>query len=167
LDQRGAPTPGLHEQLRPKAVRSLVRRFSSKTVVAGPCLRWTGHLDRDGYGSISLFQDGLSKQVRAHHAAYFLAHARWPTSEVLRHTCDNPWCVLAEHLAEGTHADNVRDKMTRGRHSNGRRTLTADDALAIRRDPRPAREVAVAYGVQTPMIYKIRRRSAWKHLEGT
>lgn len=39
---------------------------------------------------------------------------------VIRHTCDNPRCINPQHLIAGTQADNIRDKVERGRQSLGR-----------------------------------------------
>lgn len=38
---------------------------------------------------------------------------------VVRHTCDNAWCINPEHLIIGTQADNIRDAVARGRNAKG------------------------------------------------
>src|SRR5438477_663370 len=38
---------------------------------------------------------------------------------VCRHTCDNRWCIRPDHIVHGSHADNVRDKVERGRCPTG------------------------------------------------
>ena len=39
------------------------------------------------------------------------------TQPVLRHTCDNSWCINPDHLIQGTQLDNIQDMESRGRHS--------------------------------------------------
>lgn len=57
-------------------------------------------------------------------------------AEVMRHTCDNPACIRLDHLIPGTHADNVRDKIERGRQAagetHGRAKLNAVQVRFIR-----------------------------------
>jgi hypothetical protein len=40
-------------------------------------------------------------------------------SVVICHTCDNAACINPMHLFIGTHADNVRDKVNKGRQAKG------------------------------------------------
>lgn len=56
------------------------------------------------------------ERVFAHRLAFFKANGYWP--EVCRHKCDNPPCVNPNHLEDGTHKDNMRDMMSRGRGKN-------------------------------------------------
>lgn len=91
-------------------------RFESK-VSPEPntgCWLWAGALGGEGnYGYLVV--DG--ENVRAHVAAFFLAHGRWPTKHTL-HTCDVTHCVNPAHLYEGTPMDNTNDRIRRGRARN-------------------------------------------------
>ena len=102
-----------------------------------------------------LFRLG-DKTVGAHRVAYLLTHGVLP--EVARHTCDNPPCVRPNHLIDGTHADNMRDRKERGRYGyrdqrggkNPATTLTDADVLEMRRLARSGathREIADLFGV--------------------
>ena len=53
-----------------------------------------------------------------------MAHGYVP--EVVRHACDNPPCCNPLHLLGGTHADNVADKVRRGRVPRGETHYNAD-----------------------------------------
>ncbi len=69
-----------------------------------------------GYGQIGIFLDGAWTVRAAHRVAFYLKHGRWPSPCAL-HECDNPRCVRVEtgHVVEGTHAENTRHMVRRGR----------------------------------------------------
>ena len=75
----------------------------------GSCWEWQGPL-RDGYGNTVRF--GMNG---AHRVAWFLTHGDPGKLHVL-HDCDNPRCCNPAHLHLGTHQDNMRDMVARGRH---------------------------------------------------
>lgn len=77
------------------------------------CIEWTGAHTVEGYGQ-TRFE---GRRVYAHRLAFFKAHGWWP--QVVRHSCDNPPCWNQVHLNAGTHADNVRDMVARGRNAHG------------------------------------------------
>lgn len=82
------------------------------------CWPWTGFARR-GYG---WFYDRLgTKKVyrRAHRVAWELVHGDVPAGGVVCHRCDNPLCCNPMHLFVGSHADNVADKMSKGRQARG------------------------------------------------
>jgi HNH endonuclease len=147
----------------------LARLLDRSTPGANGCREWTRGKDDSGYGAIWI--DGLV--IRAHVAMYVAVHGPFPNWMVVRHSCDNPGCIAIDHLVLGTHADNTRDKMERGRHFTGTRPrgidvntakLTEQDVLAIRSDPRSSRAVGRDYGVSKTAILQIRKRRSWQWL---
>lgn len=86
---------------------------------------------------------------------------------VIRHTCDNRKCINPEHLILGTHQDNVRDRVARGRSANGknngRSKLTERQALTIYKDKTHTRtELARRYNVDRQVIRKIQIGETWR-----
>lgn len=86
--------------------------------VDGGCWEWTGPKDKDGYGTIALVTEGMRRTYRTHRVAYQIWRGPVPDQAVVMHACDNPRCINPDHLRVGTHADNMADKMSRGRHRN-------------------------------------------------
>jgi len=90
--------------------------------------------------------------------------------KVIRHTCDNPSCINPFHLKSGTHADNVRDRVKRGRsaigENHGRHKLTEEQVREIKdRNDISGKEFARRFGVDKMVIYRIRHGKYWKHVE--
>lgn len=88
-----------------------MERFWSKVNKTDGCWIWTAYRDDKGYGCFGF----RGKVWKAHRVAYELATGPIPTGAHILHSCDNPSCVNPEHLRAGTHADNMRDKVARGR----------------------------------------------------
>lgn len=83
------------------------------------CWEWTGSTN-GVYGNWTWKAIGIRGNISTHRAAYRFLVAEIPEGGVVRHKCDVPLCVNPDHLELGTHKDNVRDKMSRGRHkTNG------------------------------------------------
>src|SRR5689334_15771557 len=72
----------------------------------------------DGYG----VKKYKRKNVRAHRLAFCQANNIELESidgKVVMHSCDNPLCINPEHLTLGSHADNCKDKVSKGRQAKG------------------------------------------------
>ena len=86
------------------------------------CHPWTGRVN-NGRGKFGARKDGKRVQYLATRwlMEYVLGRELAP-DELVRHKCDNGICVRREHLELGTHADNSRDIVERGRHHNSTKT---------------------------------------------
>jgi|SRR6185312_13275164 len=78
------------------------------------CWEWTGALNSDGYGA---FWHG--RNVNSHVLAYEIFKGTIPRDMHVLHGCDNRRCCNPEHLRLGTHAENMKDKVVRGRSWRG------------------------------------------------
>lgn len=75
------------------------------------CWPWHGKMHPDGYG-----QTGIAGLPRfAHRASWVLSFGPIPAGLVVMHSCDNRRCVNPAHLSLGTHSENARDRMVKGR----------------------------------------------------
>ena len=92
---------------------------------------------------------------------------------LVRHKCDNRYCINPEHLEIGTHADNMKDMYTRKRqrHYYGQEhpaaKLTEKDVIEILKYLEKGvsgYKLAEKYGVGKTAIFDIKEGNKWKHL---
>ena len=102
-----------------KALTLSERLQRQLTITDTGCHEWRGTLDGDGYGHLKVG----GKTVKAHRLAWTLANGPIPDGLNVLHHCDNPPCCLVAHLFLGTHADNSKDKMAKGRHGHSHNEL--------------------------------------------
>ena len=155
-----------------------LRFFKKRANVQGPedCWNWTGFLNPEGYGSLSLLgPTGKRNKVGVHRIAAYLAGMDIEGLFVC-HKCDNPSCVNPNHLFVGTPADNSRDMMQKGRgkrpgnkgEANGRHKLSEADVLSIRDFYASGKVTLTALGkrfrVNRDHISNIITRKHWKHI---
>ena len=133
------------------------------------CRLWTAGKDGVGYGEI---WDG-SRNRGAHVVAWEQANGR-PVRKgyCVCHRCDVHLCIEPTHLFEGTKADNNADMDRKGRSRrpsvpgmrNGRAKLSDDNVRAIRADMRNPKVIAPEYGVHWSVIYQVKQRRRWGHV---
>ena len=147
------------------------KEFWAKTVKSGDCWTWRGCEKKSvGYGI--LMRRKISQEpILAHRYAWFLTRGEWPKDGLfVCHHCDNKLCVRPDHLFIGTHADNQRDKIIKGRNkapvgiNHGMAKLTESQVLQIRASKKAVAKLAMQYGISDSTIYAIKSRELWGHL---
>lgn len=78
------------------------------------CWEWSGKRTVRGYGTTA----SINGETRAHRIVYAQKYGTIPEGLIICHHCDNPSCVNINHLYLGTHKDNTKDMIERGRHNN-------------------------------------------------
>lgn len=78
------------------------------------CLLWEGVYTGSGYGQITRNR----KHIMVHRLAWEEEHGPIPPGLSVLHRCDVKGCVNVEHLFLGTHADNMRDMLAKGRQGD-------------------------------------------------
>lgn len=84
------------------------------------CWLWRGTLDRKGYGILK----SKGRKLKAHRLLWIISHGDIPVGigyhgTCVLHRCDTPQCVNPAHLFIGSCADNIRDKVQKGRGAFG------------------------------------------------
>jgi hypothetical protein len=132
-----------------------------------PCWLWTGCIGGNGYGRMWL----NGKDVMAHRVSWLIHKGVVPDGLLVLHRCDVRHCVNPDHLFLGTTADNVADKIAKGRHCygarNGRSKLNDAAALSIIQrasDGETLTSLARAFGVSRTVIRHIVRGRLWGHV---
>lgn len=93
-----------------------VARFWSKVAIPSAprhekmCWPWTASTAK-GYGQIKI----AGRPLRAHRVDHEIANGPLAPGEHVLHSCDNPLCCNPAHLRAGTHAENMAEKVSRGR----------------------------------------------------
>lgn len=143
-----------------QSIQKFIESNSVKIPFSG-CWLWEKSLTKVGdYGQVGYASYGTEK---AHRLSY-VAFVRTLTSseEFICHSCDTPSCVNPNHLFAGSHTDNMRDMISKGRGNYAKiakrmrklspKTVLEIKAIVGKSNP----EIAKIYGVSTSTIRLVR-----------
>lgn len=157
---------------------NLQERFDAKYIPEpnSGCWLWFGATQssgrrKDAYGCMNI---GPGKTAGAHRISWHLHRGEAPAGMHVLHKCDVGLCVNPDHLFLGTHSDNMRDAVQKGRknmragskhHRSPTSLLSADIVTEIRNTPtRTNASWAKELSVSPATISFIRHRKSWKHI---
>ncbi len=112
-------------------------------------------------------KDGYSRMGRdSAHRMFYREFNGEITMDVVRHLCNNRWCLNPEHLKQGTHNDNVQDRVKSNRsavgENNGRSKLKKEEVIEIFNDnDTPKAHLAKKFGVDPAVIRRIKNGTKW------
>ena len=137
------------------------------------CWVWQRGLMQNGYGQMQY--KGRSSML-AHRAAYDVFVGPLVEGLYVCHTCDNPACVNPAHLVQASAQWNAQDMKAkqRGNYANcckGTQVkhlakLSEEQVQKIRAlgGYYTQAELAIMFGVTSPVINKVLNRKTWKHI---
>jgi hypothetical protein len=137
------------------------------------CILWTGPVRENGYGIIQHRPaNKLQVVVTAHRLAFELAYGPIPAGMQVMHLCDVPGCVNPLHLALGTAADNMADKVAKGRQRKGESCNLSKLSEERVRDIRTRyaaggvtqKQLAEEHHISISNVIAVLRRHSWKHV---
>jgi hypothetical protein len=154
-----------------EAMRRLIERRTEKD--ANGCWLWVGPVTTGGYGRLCWTH--LDRKFNRTHRVAYAAFKGDPGGLHVCHTCDVPRCCNPEHLWLGTHADNHRDKVAKGRCGAPRgeaapqaklKAAQVLDLVSHVEAGEPQHIAAERFGVTQPTVSYIMRGRTWSHLTG-
>jgi len=149
-------------------MKKFEERFWSKVkrIPFHECWEWLG-ATRGGYGRLCRNRQWFS----AHRISYELTKGMIPKGMCVCHSCDNPGCVRPDHLFLGTHVENMKDMVKKGRaskrkgSSHPRSKLTENKIVEIRKENLSMSKIAAKYGIGKTTVFHILNKNTWNHIK--
>jgi len=125
------------------------------------CILWSKAKDYNGYG-----KKNVDNKTFLSHRLSYCEHHNIDLEEikgvVVRHKCDNPSCVNPLHLELGSHRDNTRDAIGRGRRPATKLSLSkAKQVWAMKGEGYNQSQIARHFGTSPSCISRVISGILW------
>lgn len=155
-------TPDYDEKMKSRFLRMVDKSGKNG------CWIWLGAKKENGYGAFGLKEKLKGYRTRyAHRVSWIIHKGSIPHRLFILHKCDNPPCVNPDHLFAGTQAENIADRIAKGRSNYGKGKLTARDAQLIRKLGEHGLEhekIAALFGITRSATSMVIRRATWPNV---
>lgn len=134
------------------------------------CWGWKGSKNPGGYGKITVKIATKCITISAHRLSHLVHKGEIPLGQIVLHKCDNPSCTNPEHLFLGTQLDNMKDKVSKNRHSttksisNAKLSIEAVLYIWNSRKYLTAKTLAFKFNVNIYTVRDIWLKRTWTHI---
>src|SRR5258708_4115991 len=119
-----------------------------------------------------MFHPTRNRGVSTHRYAWEITFGPVPENLQVLHHCDNPTCCRPDHLFLGTGADNMADKVAKGRQPKGSQipwsrlteSMVREDRIRHRQGQDTCIQLAKERGVALGTMEKAISGKTWKHV---
>lgn len=137
-------------------------------VLENGCWYCTSHSYRKEDGRLTIAIKG--KKDYLYRFVYREFKGDIPDGLVVRHMCNNPYCLNPNHLEIGTHQDNVNDKVLAGKTTKGEKNPQNKYSLSqvneakehIKKGNLTMKEISDLTGIGYKTLLRINRGELWK-----
>ena len=130
--------------------------------VVGGCWLWNKAVGQEGYGRKKL----CDVNVNAHRVVWELFNGTIPVGYYVCHSCDTRSCVNPDHLFLGTHEDNMRDMVEKGRSFGKTLTKTTIEAIFnLRKEDLTQVQIAARVGTRPQQVSRVLCGKTHNHLK--
>ena len=147
-----------------KALRPVLERLFSKVEKTPTCWLWHGSKGHAGHGQILVWVDGNRRLTGTHRVAWECLVGPIPAGALVLHKCDVPNCVNPDHLFLGSHDDNTKDMISKGRMAVGfalpQTRLSDEERREIAMAAGTQAGIAKRFGVAQSYVCELKKRYA-------
>lgn len=167
----------ISEMTEEQKLDRLKKSFEKHVIRQEGCWGWKGPIANGGYPVMSCRRAIGSD--RGHRASWIIHKGPIPEGLFVCHHCDNPICTNPEHLWIGTHQENDKDKIIKGRarfgapplkqgSENGSSKLTEEQVIEIKKLLKEGKStyfIGPIFGVSKTTILRIKKGTHWQHVK--